>query len=179
MISSDSSAFQAEMVVYMGTIAALAPEPATAVMRRMVVPNSASMTVPPTAGLASVVIGCGSLSLIMPAHRSMAMPVVRPPDPAPSTAVLPPTLDASPEPPPPAPPPPAPVLPPPLVTEPPSPEPPTPGVAADPLQAAFIPTTTPKAIIRTQRTVVSYHASRDATGGARAERWRAAFGSAG
>jgi hypothetical protein len=42
--------------VYIGTIAAEAPVVVTAVMRRIVVPNSASTTVARTAGLASVVI---------------------------------------------------------------------------------------------------------------------------
>src|SRR5512141_2289900 len=63
------------MVVYGGTSAALAPEPATAVMRRILVPNSASTTVWPRSGFGSGVIGCGALSVIRPAHRS-TLPLV-------------------------------------------------------------------------------------------------------
>src|SRR5438874_266975 len=73
------------MVVYMGTIAELAADDCTptSVMRRILVPSSASVTVAPTAGLASWVIGCAALSCTRPLHRSMGPAPTDPPPPPP------------------------------------------------------------------------------------------------
>src|SRR5438309_1747778 len=69
-MSKDSSAFHAETVEYIGRNAGFGPAVAgTSVMRRIVVPNSASVTVPSKAGFGSTVIGCGNLSVTSPAHR--------------------------------------------------------------------------------------------------------------
>src|SRR5258708_5215690 len=69
-MSRDSSTFHAETVEYMGRNAGFGRAVAgTSVMRRIVVPNSASVTVPYKAGFGSVVIGCGNLSVTRPAHR--------------------------------------------------------------------------------------------------------------
>src|SRR5688572_24329524 len=48
-------------------------------MRRMTVPNSASVTAWPTAGLASVVIGRAVLSVTSPTHRSVGVGGSTPP----------------------------------------------------------------------------------------------------
>jgi hypothetical protein len=65
-----SSAFQADTVEYRGRIAGLPPLCGTAVMRRIRVLNSASVTAASCAGLASAVIACGSLSFTIPSQRS-------------------------------------------------------------------------------------------------------------
>src|SRR5689334_3741742 len=102
------------MVLYAGLITGSPPPGVTLVMRRIVVPNSASTTVCPTAGLGSDVIGRSIVSCTSPPQRSGSGPPPLPPvaldelaPPVPLDAVAPPCpVDDDPAPP-------APVAPPP------------------------------------------------------------------
>src|SRR5512141_771370 len=67
-----SSAFQAEMVEYIGV---MTPPAGAAEILRTVVPNCGSVTAWPTAGFASAVIGCATLSVTSPEHKSCARAV--------------------------------------------------------------------------------------------------------
>src|SRR5690349_3487052 len=81
-------------------MAALVPVRPTAVIRRILVPNSASVATAPSSGLARVVIGWADMSWMRPVQRSatVLVPPVPVPDPAapvvpagaPATPVVPP-----------------------------------------------------------------------------------------
>src|SRR5262245_57076313 len=68
-IMSDSSAFQADVVEYIGRMAGSGPDTGTAEMRRMSVPNSGSVVVPSSEGFARGVIGRVDRSRTNPSQR--------------------------------------------------------------------------------------------------------------